>query len=335
MKDFINSVGDWFVNNWRPIAKVAAIVILGIIVVKIVLAIIKRQLGKTKLDKTVQSFICSILKFVLYLILIFSIIASLGVSITGLTVVISAVSLAISLALQDSLKNLVNGFIIISTKLLKQGDWVQIGSAEGSVVDVRMLYTILKTADNKKISIPNSTVLSNNIVNFNTLRYRRLDIPFSLSYTTDVDFAKKVMHEVIASCEMVYDDPAPMVILSELGTSSITLNVRVWCSSDDYWNTKWYLIDNIFNELKRNKLKIPFSQLEVALVESNQEQYVREAHIEAAVEHKKKPGKSDDIISSINKKFQNASKKLKKKEKHKEEVVDNATTQTESSTEGK
>ena len=145
MKEFFNSVGDWFLNNWQPIVTTLAIIIFGLIIVKIVLAIVKRQLAKTKLDKAVQGFVCSILKFVLYLILIFCIISSLGISITGLTVVLSAVSLAISLALQDSLKNLVNGFIIISTSLLKQGDWVQVAGVEGSVQDVRMLFTVLKT----------------------------------------------------------------------------------------------------------------------------------------------------------------------------------------------
>ena len=93
MKEFFNSIGNWFLNNWQPIVKTLAIIIFGIIIVRIVLAIVKRQLAKTKLDKSVQGFVCSILKFVLYLILIFTIIASLGISITGLTVVISAISL--------------------------------------------------------------------------------------------------------------------------------------------------------------------------------------------------------------------------------------------------
>ena len=163
MKEFFDSIGNWFLNNWRPIVTTLAIIIFGLIIVKIILAIIRRQFAKTKMEKTVQSFILSILKFVLYLILIVAILSSLGISITGLTVVISAVSLAISLALQDSLKNLVNGFIIISTRLIKEGDWVDIGGKEGTVKDVRMLYTVLLTADNKRITIPNLTVLNSQI----------------------------------------------------------------------------------------------------------------------------------------------------------------------------
>lgn len=313
MKEFFNSIGDWFVNNWQPIVTTLAIIIVGFILVKVILAIVRRQLAKTKLDRALQGFVMSILKFVLYLILIFTILSSLGISLTGLTVVATALSLAISLALQDSLKNLVNGFIIISTSLLKQGDWVQVAGVEGSVQDVRMLFTVLKTADNKKITIPNSTVLASEIINYNTLKYRRLDFNFSIAYNSDVDLAKKIVMDVINSCESVYEDPAPSVVLSELGASSLTLTAKVWCGSEDYWDTKWYIIDHVFNELKRNNISIPFNQLEVALVEPNQKSYVREEKIVAAKEHKKLNKDSDDILDSFNKTLKKVVKRKKKK----------------------
>lgn len=319
MKEFFNSIGNWFENNWRPIVTVVAIAVIGFILVKLILAIVKRQLGKTKLDKALQGFVLSILKFVLYLILIFSIISSLGISITGLTVVATALSLAISLALQDSLKNLVNGFIVISTGLLKQDDWVKVAGVEGNVIDVKMLFTVLKTADNKKITIPNSTILSSEVINYNTLKSRRVDMDFTIAYNSNVDLAKQIINEVIDSCEMIYNDPAPTVVLSNLGESALTITVRVWCSSDDYWDTKWYVIDHVFNELKRNDISIPFNQLEVAIVEPNQKTYVREEKITAAKTHKSKAAEEDDIISSINKKLKKVTKITKKKNKNKKE----------------
>lgn len=323
MKEFFESVGNWFVDNWQPIVTTVAIIILGLILVKIILAIVKRQLSKTKIEKTIQSFVCSILKFVLYLILIFCIISSLGISITGLTVVFSAVSLAISLSLQDSLKNLVNGFVLISTSIIKQGDWVEIAGKEGSVLDVRMIYTVLKTADNKKILIPNSSVMSGSIVNFNTLGYRRVDLDFTIAYDSDVDKAKQVIKDVIASCEMVYDDPAPSVVLSNLGDSSITITTKVWCSSEDYWDTKWYMIDNVFNELKRNNISIPFNQLEVAIVDNNKKKnYVRKDGLKPATEHKQKPAEEGDILTGISKTLHLNKKDKKNKNNKKTEVVE-------------
>ena len=317
MKAFFENIGNWFLNNWQPIVTTLAIIIFGLIIVKVILALIKRQLGKTKLDKAVQGFVISILKFVLYLILIFCVISSLGISVTGLTVVISAVSLAISLALQDSLKNLVNGFIIISTKLLNRGDWVQIGSVEGSVVEVRMLYVVLKTGDNKRITIPNSAILTKEIVNFNINKTRRVDLTFDISYNSDVDKAKQIVKDVIASCESIYNDPEPSVVLSNLGASSVTLSVKVWCHADDYWNTKWYMIDNVFNEFKRNEVVIPYNQLEVALVEPNQKAHVREQLLEKVEEHKIKPEEDDDILSTFNKTLKKATKKSKEKKQKK------------------
>ena len=322
MKAFFESVGNWFLNNWQPIVTTLAIIIFGLIIVKVILALLRRQLGKTKLDKAVQGFVISILKFVLYLVLIFCIISSLGISVTGLTVVISAISLAISLALQDSLKNLVNGFIIISTKLLNRGDWVQIGSVEGSVVEVRMLYVVLKTGDNKRITIPNSSILTKEIVNFNINKTRRLDLTFDISYNSNVDLAKQVVNDVIDSCEAIYKDPAPSVVLSNLGASSITLQVRVWCHADDYWDTKWYMIDKVFNEFKRNEIVIPYNQLEVALVDPNQKSYIREEALEKIEEHKVKPEEEDDIISSFNKKIKKVTKITKSKKESKKAKKD-------------
>jgi len=320
MKEFFNSIGNWFENNWKPIVTVVAIAVIGFILVKLVLALVKRQLGKTKLDKALQGFVLSILKFVLYLILIFSIISSLGISITGLTVVATALSLAISLALQDSLKNLVNGFIVISTGLLKQGDWVKVAGVEGSVIDVKMLFTVLKTGDNKKITIPNSTILSSEVINYNTLKSRRVDMDFTIAYNSNVDLAKQIINEVLDSCEMVYTDPAPSVVLSNLGESALTITVKVWCDVSDYWDTKWYVIDHVFNELKRNDISIPFNQLEVDIVEPNQKTYVREEKITAAKTHKVKAAEEDDIISSINKKLKKVTKITKKKNKNKKET---------------
>ena len=317
MKAFFESVGNWFLNNWQPIVTTLAIIILGMIIVKIVLAILRRQLNKTKLDKAVQGFVISILKFVLYLILIFCVIASLGIDVTGFTVVITALSLAISLAIQDSIKNLVNGFIIISTKLLNRGDWVEIGGVEGSVVEIRMLYVVLKTADNKRITIPNSNILTKEIVNFNINKTRRVDLTFDVSYNSNVDKAKQIINDVISSYQPIYNDPAPSVVISNLGASSVTLTVKVWCHADDYWDTKWYMIDQVFNEFKRNDICIPFNQLEVALVDPNKQTYVREETLTKAENHKVKPEEEDDIISSFNKTLKKATKKSKEKKAQK------------------
>ena len=322
MSDFFNSVGDWFVQNWQAIVTTLGIIIIGIILVRIILAIIKRQLNKTKMEKTVQTFILSVLKFLLWLILIFAVISSLGISITGLTVVLSAVSLAVSLALQDSLKNLVNGFVIITTKLIKAGDWVQIGDAEGTVKDVKMLYTILQTADNKRITIPNSSIIGSQITNFNVNKTRRIDLTFDIAYDSNVDLAKQTILDVVASCGAVFDDPKPSCVLSSLNESSITLTLKIWCLSTDYWDTKWYLIDNIFNELKRNNITIPFNQLEVAIVDPNKSSYIRDQKLTKVETHKKKLEEDDDIISSFNKTIKRATRLEKiKKEKRKQEKL--------------
>ncbi len=319
MKDFFNSIGNWFVENWKTIVSFFAIVILGILVVKIVLAIVKRQLKRTKIERTIQTFILSIAKFVLYLILIVCALSSVEVSITGLTVVISAISLAITLALQDSLKNLVNGFIIISTKLVKEGDWVKIGDMEGTVKDVRMLYIVLQTADNKKITIPNSTVIGKEIVNYNVYKTRRVDLTFDIAYDSNVDLAKEIVLNVVDCCQNVFLEPKPSVVLSSLNESSITLTLKVWCNSSDYWDTKWFLLDNIFNEFKRNNITIPFNQLEVCLVDNKKDTYIRKQKLEKSSTHKIKIKEDEDIIEVFNKKLKKVVTKKNKVKKDKKD----------------
>ena len=321
MKEFFDNVATWFLNNWEAILRTVLIIVVGIFLVKLILAIIKRRLKKTKMEKTVQTFILSVLKFLLWLILVFAIISSLGISITGLTVVLSAISLAITLSLQDSLKNLVNGFVIITTKLVKAGDWVKIGDVEGSVKDVKMLYTILQTADNKRITIPNSSIISSQITNFNVNKTRRIDLNFDIAYDSNVDLAKQTIMDVVASCGAVFDDPKPTCVLSSLNNSSITLTLKIWCLSTDYWDTKWYLLDNIFNELKRNGITIPFNQLEVALVDPNKKNYIREQKLTKVETHKKRIVEDNDIISSFNKKFKKVKEKEKLKFKKKKEKL--------------
>ena len=322
MKEFFDNVATWFLTNWEAILRTVLIIVVGIILLKLILALIKRRLNKTKMEKTVQTFILSVLRFLLWLILIFAIISSLGISITGLTVVLSAISLAITLSLQDSLKNLVNGFVIITTKLIKAGDWVKIGDAEGSVKDVKMLYTILQTADNKRITIPNSSIIGSQITNFNVNKTRRIDLNFDIAYDSNVDLAKQTIMDVVASCGAVFDDPKPSCVLSSLNESSITLTLKIWCLSSDYWDTKWYLIDNIFNELKRNGITIPFNQLEVALVDPNKKSYIREQTLTKVETHKKKLEDDDDIISTFNKTLKRAKKNEQLKiEKRKEKKL--------------
>ncbi len=280
------------------------------------------------MEKAAQGFIKSVLKFVFWLLLILVVLSSLGISITGFVVVISAASLAISLALESSLSNLVNGFLIISTQIFKEGDYVVIAGKEGTIKTIRMLYTVITTSDGKVITIPNSSVMNGEIINFTSTPTRRLDVNFEVSYSTDIEKAKKVIMDVVDSCEHVLADPAPVVTLTTLGTNSVTILARVWVENKNYGATNWYLTDHGFNELKRNGIDIPFNQLDVFIKQKPDNVVYRKEPLPAKKEHRVVKEEEETLLSMLGIKAKKKEKKVKKPETVKtEETKDEVKTE--------
>ena len=260
-QDTWNTIKNFFIDKgWAILGFFAAL-----IVVKVLIKICRKLFAKTKLDKIAQKFLLSIIKFCLWLIYVIVLLSILGISITGIVAALSAAVLAIGLALQNSLSNVANGIIIVSSKIFHEGDYVSVGGVEGTVKNINLLATTIVTNDNKAITIPNSTIVNNAMTNFSAQKTRRVDLTFDLAYEADIAKAKKVIFSVVESEGRIYKDPAPFCMLSLLGASSIQLVLRVWVDKEDYWDVYFYLMETIFNELKRNNISIPYNQLEVRM----------------------------------------------------------------------
>ena len=258
-----NDITTFFKNNIWNIVLFIAILLVGIIVIKIVLNITKKLLSKTKMEKIAQQFICTILKFVMYLALILLLLTRIGVEVTGILTACSAIILAVGMALQNCIANVANGIIIISSKMFKKGDYIITGGVEGSVSDINFLFTTLVTADNKKITLPNSNILNGEVTNLGAFPKRRVDFLFSVAYETDVELVKKIVTDVMKSNGKIYLEPAPFCRLKFLNVSSIDFASNCWCDNEDYWEVYYYVIENVYNEFKRNNISIPYNQLEI------------------------------------------------------------------------
>ena len=258
-----NDITTFFKTNIWDIILFVSILVFGIILIKIVLNITKRLLSKTRMEKIAQQFICTILKFVLYLILILTLLTRIGVEITGILTACSAVILAVGMALQNCIANVANGIIIISSKMFKKGDYIITGGVEGSVSDINFLFTTLVTTDNKKVTLPNSNILNGEVTNLGAFPKRRVDFLFSVAYETDVELVKKIVTDVMKSNGKIYLDPAPFCRLKFLNASSIDFASNCWCDNADYWEVYYYVIENVYNEFKRNNISIPYNQLEI------------------------------------------------------------------------
>lgn len=258
-----NSIVTFFKDNIWNIVWFFVILVGGIVLIKILMNITRKILNKTKMEKIAQQFICTILKFVLYLVLVLLLLSQVGVEITGLLTACSAVILAVGMALQNCIANVANGIIIISSKMFKKGDYIITGGVEGKVTNINFLFTTLITNDNKRVTLPNSNILNGEVTNLGAFPKRRVDFMFSVAYETDVELVKKIVLDVMTSNGCVDLDPKPFCRLKVLGASSIDFAANCWCDSEDYWDVYYYVVENVYNEFKRNNISVPYNQLEV------------------------------------------------------------------------
>lgn len=209
--------------------------VLGILVIRIVMAGVKRALEHSKLEKAAHSLILSILQVALYVLLGMSVASSLGIDVTGVVALASVLTLAVSLALQNMLTNVIGGFTVLSTQPFHSGDYVDIGAMSGTVQEISMTYTRLATPDNKIVSIPNSTVVAAQITNYSASGKRRVDIPVSASYDADPDAVVQALLEA-GNLPQVLADPAPFAALTGYGDNAVNYVLRVWVNTADYWD---------------------------------------------------------------------------------------------------
>ena len=161
--------------------------------------------------------------------------------------------------------NLANGIIVIATHMFKKGDYISVSGVEGSIVDINFFFTTIVTADNKKVTLPNSEMINNAVINSGASKTRRVDFTFSVAYETDVELVKKIVTDVMKSNGKIYltEGNEPFCRLKTLGASSIDFFANCWCDNEDYWDVYYYVVENVYNEFKRNNISIPYNQLEV------------------------------------------------------------------------
>ena len=261
--DFWNKVVNFFSDNVWNIIRFFAILVIGIIVICIIMAIIKKVLRLRKIDPIVVKFVSGIIRFCLLLVLVLILLSAIGVQITGITTAISAAVLAVGMALKDNLSNLANGIILVVSDKYKTGDYIIVGSVEGSITEINFLFTALKTKDGKQVLMPNSTMVNSQVTNLGYYPTRRIELTIPVAYDSDVEKVKEIVTSVMRSDGRVYLEPAPFCALKTLNKSSIDFFCHCWVDGSDYWDVYFYLMEHIFDELKRNHIRIPYEQVEI------------------------------------------------------------------------
>lgn len=224
---------------------------------------VRSMLLRTKMQTGAATFIVSMVKIFLYLILIFGLAMQFGVKESSVAALVASGGVAIGLALQGGLSNLAGGFLILLFQPFEVGDYILAQGEEGTVQKIEILYTTLHTIDNRKVIIPNGNLANNVIVNATGADRRKLDITVGISYEDDISKAKQVLLQIIERSEYVIREQEAQVFVSELGDSSVVMGLRCWVRTEQYLPALWQMNEQIKNEFDRAGLHIPFPQMDV------------------------------------------------------------------------
>ena len=243
---------------------------IGRLVIRWIRKIVRRSFERSGADKGVEQFVDSLLKYGLYALLVFSLISSLGFDTTSVAAVLASGGVAIGLALQGSLSNFAGGVLILLLKPFVVGDYIieDTNGKEGTVKEIQIFYTKLSTIDNKTIVIPNGMLTNNSITNATAKDERQLDLRVGISYDADIRQAKSVIENLLIKDECIIKNEQINVFVHELADSAVVLGIRAWVKNEDYWETRWRLLEEIKILLDENGIEIPYPQMAVHMKEN-------------------------------------------------------------------
>ena len=241
--------------------------VIGGKIIKLILKMLSRGMERRGTDEGVKQFLLPLVKYSLYVILIFIIMGLFGIATTSAVAVLGSAGVAVGLALQGSLSNFAGGVLILLLKPFRVGDYIveHSGGKEGTVTEISIFYTKLLSADNKMILVPNGTLANCTVTNVSGMEKRRVDVEVGIAYEADIRTAKEVLKKVAAEDEARLKEEEPVVFVDSLGDSSVNMGVRIWVKTEDYWSARWRLTENIKYALDSHNISIPYPQMDVQI----------------------------------------------------------------------
>ena len=239
------------------------VLVIGMWIATAITKAVKRTMQKRDVDPSLQPFLGGLIGTLLKVMVYITAISMLGVEMTSFVAILGAAGFAIGMALSGTLSNFAGGVMILIFKPFRVGDFIDAQGHMGTVNEIQIFNTILKTPDNKTIIIPNGGLSTGSMTNFSTEKLRRVDMTFGIGYGDSISKAKEVMMELIEADTRILKDPAPFVRVSELGDSSVNFAVRLWCSRADYWDIYFDMNEKVYETFAEKGLNIPYPQMDV------------------------------------------------------------------------
>ena len=241
------------------------VLFIGWKIIKILTRGIGRAMEKKEVDSTLTAFIRNFTAVLLKILLIISVLGMIGIQMTAFIAIIGAAGLAVGLALSGTLQNFAGGVLILMMRPFKVGDFIDAQGYMGTVREIQIFNTVMKTPDNKTVILPNGGLSTSSLVNFSTEPTRRVDWTFGIAYGDDSNLAREVLTNLVEEDQRILKDPAPAIVLSELGDSSVDFTVRAWVNSGDFWSVFFEMNERVYRIFPEKGLNIPFPQMDVHL----------------------------------------------------------------------
>ena len=262
-----NTVDSFFDFLQVPLVRGLITLFLCLLLAKVLLTVLQRMLVRTHMEETMRKFVRSILTVLVYAVALLIAADSFGINVSSLVAVLSIFGAAMALAAQNSLANFFGGVLIMMTKPFLVGDYISCSLGEGTVQEVGLINTKLQMVDNRIVTIPNDTLSTATVINFSRGGTRRVELDFSVSYDAPIDRVREIMLSIIEAQPAILHEPEePFARITAFAQSSVTYSARVWCKSEDYWNLRFDLLEQIKKAFDREGIAMPYNQMDIHVI---------------------------------------------------------------------
>lgn len=268
MSEHLNKAIDLAMQYGPRLLLAIIVLLIGLWVIARVVNLMGRGMERAGTEPTLARFLRSLVSIGLKALLFISVASMIGIETTSFIAILGAAGLAVGLALQGTLANFAGGVLVLLFRPFRVGDYVEAQGVAGTVHSIQIFNTVINTPDNKRIIVPNGAISNGIITNYSTEETRRVDFVFGIGYGDDIGKAKEIIAAEIARDQRVLAEPAPMIVVSNLGDSSVDLTVRVWVASADYWGVRFDLIEHVKLAFDGAGISIPFPQRDVHLYQT-------------------------------------------------------------------
>ena len=267
VKQTMDEIVKWLINKSGSAVAAFIFIFIGIKITGLIIKLVKRGFDRSKIDASVAGFLLSVIRIIGYILVFITAATIVGFEVTSFVAILGTASMAIGLALQGALSNLAGGVLILLLKPFKVGDYIVENNNhnEGTVAAIDIFYTRLLTHDNKLVVIPNGTLTNSSLVNVTSEAKRKVEVTIPVAYNTDLKKMKEVVHGILSEDDRILDGEPKDIFISSFDDSGMTIAIRAWAATSDYWSTLWDLRESIKEAFDENGIEIPYNRVEVEM----------------------------------------------------------------------